>query len=312
MKLEYIFPIISTTFWGISIVGAKIVGDVGISPIEITFGRFFLASIIFVPILIYLSRKRDGIIPQGKSTWLMIFGLSLTGVAVNNTVFYFGLERTQAGIASLIVSLNPLMTMIFAVIMLGEQFTRKKGYSIILGIIGVALIIGFSGNTGQITGNLLILLGITIWGASFSFSRKASDAGMSSIAITGWSEIMGTLFLMPSVIINKSVTKLHLIHGEILFWFIFMGILSSVIAYIIHYQAISVLGASTVAPSTNIIPLSGAITSYLLLGEQFQGSPIIGSLFIITGVIIVQIENRRLSREQVLESTDRPSNTLLS
>jgi len=307
VKIEYIFPVISTSFWGVSIVGAKIVGEAGFSPIEITFGRFFIATIIFIPLLIYLNQNQSNIIPKEKSTWMKIFGLSLTGVAVNNSIFYFGLSHTDASIASLIVSLNPLMTMLFAVVMLGERFTKRKGYSVILGIIGVGLIIGFSGNTGQLEGNLLILLGITIWGSSFSFSRLASEAGMSSIAITGWSEILGTVFLLPVVMLGHPLSKISLIHGHILFWFFFMGVLSSVIAYILHYQAISVLGASTVAPSTNIIPLSGALTSFFLLGEKLKGYPLIGALFIIIGVIIVQLENGNISAEPEIVTNESES-----
>jgi len=291
MKLEYIFPVFSTSVWGISIVGAKIIGQDGFLPLEIVFFRFFLASLIFIPLLMILMRKKEGILPKNKETWLMLIALSLTGVAVNNFIFYVGLARTNAGIASLIVSLNPLMTMIFAVLILKERFTRIKGYSIVFGIIGVGLIIGFTGNTGQLVGNLLILIAISIWGASFSFSRKAADYGLQAIAITGWSEILGTVWLLPSILMHHSFSKLNSISSSSIFWFVFMGLISSVIAYILHYHAISKLGATTVAPSTNIIPLSGAITSYLLLGETIPGYPIIGAIFIIAGVVLVQVDN---------------------
>jgi drug/metabolite transporter (DMT)-like permease len=250
-----------------------------------------MASLIFVPLLMRMNRTRDDIIPSSKTAWLMILGLSLSGVAVNNTIFYLGLERTDASVASIIVSLNPLMAMIFAVIMLGEKFTKKKGLSVVLGMVGVGLIIGFTETSGQLVGNLLILLGITIWGASFSFSRRASETGMSSIAITGWSETIGSLFLLPFILQTSSFSKVSLMTGETLFWFLFMALLSSFLAYILHYQAIWILGASTVAPSTNIIPLSGVITAYLLLGETITGFPIIGAAFVLTGVVLVQKES---------------------
>lgn len=290
LQKEYVFPFISTSFWGISIVGAKIVGDYGFSPIEITFGRFALASVIFIPLLIYYHCMGKAILPKTGKEWAYLVGLSMTGVAVNNTIFYYGLERTNASIASMIVSLNPLMTMIFAVILLGERFTKRKGISVLLGIIGVSLIIGFEGSSGRIQGNLLVLLGITIWGSSFSFSRKCTDAGLSSVAVTGLSEIIGTLFLLPVIIQDNSLPKYQHLNWETLFWFFFMGILSSVIAYVLHYQAIAVFGASRVAPSTNIIPFSGAITSLILLGEHLEGSPILGLIFVLAGVYIVQSE----------------------
>ena len=290
MRVELLYPIVSTSVWGIAIVGAKIVGNAGFNPVEITFGRFFLATLIFIPLLFFLNFNRNDIIPKNRYSWLMIFGLSLSGVAVNNSIFYFGLSKTTASMASMIVSLNPIMTMLFAVLFLNEKFSTKKIISVILGIIGISIVIGFDGNFGQIQGNLLILIAVTIWGSSFTFSKKASENGLSAIAITGWSEIIGTIFLSPSIFIFNTFEKIELLNGEILNWFIFLGVLSSVIAYIIHYQAISIYGASKVAPSVNIIPISGVITAYFILGENISLSLFLGGLIVMIGVFLVQFE----------------------
>ncbi len=287
MKLEFFYPIISTSIWGISIVGAKIIGQYSFSPLEITFGRFAIASVIFLPILIYGMIKKENYIPKDKKIWISIIGLSLTGVAVNNTVFYYGLSKTSASIASLLVSINPLMAMLFGVLLLDEKFTSKKIISVILGILGVILIVGISDNPGTLFGNLMILTAATIWGSSFSFSKKASNGGMSSIAITGWSEILGTLVLLPILLGSSSLSVYRNTNSEVIFWFLFMGILSSVLAYIIHYKAIEVFGAGKIAPSTNIIPFSGALTAWVLLNDKLELAAIIGLLLILAGVFIV-------------------------
>ena len=101
---------------------------------------------------------------------------------------------------------------------------------------------------------------------------------------------MGTIFLSPSIFIFNTFEKIELLNGEILNWFIFLGVLSSVIAYIIHYQAISIYGASKVAPSVNIIPISGVITAYFILGENISLSLFLGGLIVIIGVFLVQFE----------------------
>ena len=172
MRVELLYPIISTSVWGIAIVGAKIVGNAGFNPVEITFGRFFSATLIFIPLLFFLNFNRNDIIPKNRYSWLMIFGLSLSGVAVNNSIFYFGLSKTTASMASMIVSLNPIMTMLFAVLFLNEKFSTKKIISVILGIIGISIVIGFDGNFGQIQGNLLILIAVTIWGHHLHSQKK--------------------------------------------------------------------------------------------------------------------------------------------
>lgn len=290
MRIEAVFPVISTTVWGMSIVGGKILGGNSFTPIEITFGRFAISSLIFLPILLSGMRKNRNFLPRNKKTWWSIFGLSLSGVAVNNIVFYQGLSLTSASVASLLVSINPLMAMLFGAFLLKESLSWRKIASVILGIIGVAFIVGVSHNTGNIGGNLLILLAATIWASSFSFSKQASNDGMSSVAITGWSIIIGTILIFPIVLVNNSLPKYFTFKSDVIFWFLFMGIISSVMAYILHYRAIEVFGAGKIAPSTNIIPFSGAFTSWLLLNDNLEFSAIIGFFLIICAILIVHLD----------------------
>ena len=293
MKIIYALPIISTSIWGVAVVGGKILSSTGYSAIEITFGRFALASLIFIPILIFgISRKNGTFIPKSKGTWLNILGLSITGVAVNNSIFYYGLSLTNASIASLLVAFNPLTTMLFGVLLLKEKMTRNKYLSVLLGIAGVVLIVGYSGDNGSLVGNLIVLSAVAMWGSSFSFSKRASNEGLSSIAITAWSEIIGSLLLLPFILYNGSLSKYSSLDGQVLSWFLFLGIISSVIAYMLHYRAIEVLGSGVVAPTINIIPFSGALAAWLLLGDDLGITSFIGLFLILTGVIIVTREGK--------------------
>ena len=69
-----------------------------------------------------------------------------------------------------------------------------------------------------------------------------------------------------------------------------MGIVSSVIAYVMYYHAIAILGAGKVAPTTNLIPLSGVIAAWIILGDPLRYSMIIGAILILIAVLIVQLE----------------------
>jgi len=285
----YLFPIFSTTVWGVSIVGAKILSEIGLKAIEIVYFRFLIASLFFVPVLLFSKGK---VLPKRRE-WLYIIGLAITGVSVNNLVFYLGLERTDASIAAMIVSINPLMTMIFAVLILREHMSRLKWLSVLLGIAGVSLLVGWNVSFGRLIGNLLILLAASIWGLSFSFSKMLSNQGFSPVIVTAWSVVIGTLFLSPFNL--HSFSKFLTLNPVFWGWILFIAIVASVISYILHYKAIEVLGAGTVAPSTNIIPFSGAVTAALLLGERITLLAVIGFILVLLGVILVQVEARNSS-----------------
>ncbi|RMG32845.1 MAG: hypothetical protein D6732_12875 [Methanobacteriota archaeon] len=291
-----LLPILSTSIWGISIVAGKILGTNGLNPLEITFFRFTVASICFVPILFHIHFVGREPFPK-KDTWKSLFGLSITGVALNNVIFYLGLEQTDASVASLLVGLNPLVTMLFAVWMVGERLTIRKLISVIIGLFGVFLIVGNDLTPGRFGGNLLIILAASIWAASFSFTKIASRSGLSSISITGWSIILGTFILLPFQIAGGNFSFEY--SSETIYWLGFMGVVSSVFAYIVHYKAIEIFGPSRVAPSTNIIPLSGALASFFILHEKLSPLVLIGGALIVIGVITAQLEKTGIKQEDL-------------
>ncbi len=292
MRKVYLYPIFSTTVWGISIVGAKVLGGLGLTAIEIVYFRFLIASVFFVPVLLLSDGK---VVPRGRE-WLSVIGLAVTGVAVNNLIFYTGLALTDASIASMIVSVNPLMTMLAAVLLLGERMTPRKWGSVVLGMLGVSLLVGWDVSSGQLIGNLLILLAASIWGLSFSFSKKLSNHGFSALVLTAWSEVVGTLMLAPLTL--GSYRKLGSSDFQFWGWLLFIGIVASVFSYILHYRAVEVLGPGVVAPSTNIIPFSGAIASALILGEEMSLVAVLGFLLVLSGVILVQVPSASSSSGQ--------------
>ena len=300
--LIYLFPTLAGITWGIAIVGAKVIGNYGFSSIEITFLRFFMASIVFIPILIVLAiRERGKHIPSDRRVWLDILGLSITGVAANNTIFYFGLERTTSSVASLIVGIAPLSAVVFARIFLKEELTARKIIALILGISGVVFIVGLE-DTGMIVGNLFIIVAVTIWGSSFVFSKRASQSGLSAIAITAWSEIVGTALLIPFVINGSVFSKFSQTTFELIWWLFFLGILSSVFAYILYYFAVSKLGSGKISINLNLIPIAGAITAWFVFGDTLSVFAILGIILVIAGVLTIQSEQWRSSQASIHKS----------
>ncbi|MHA2404249.1 MAG: DMT family transporter, partial [Candidatus Kariarchaeaceae archaeon] len=149
MKFVFVLPLLSTSIWGVSIVGAKILSLDGFEANEIVFLRFMLASIIFLPVLLFNSSQNQKYRLNGE-TWKNIVLLAISGVALNNVIFYLGLERTDASIASLLVSFTPLTTMIFASILLSDNLTKRRVLSVGMGILGVYIILGFTDDHGKL------------------------------------------------------------------------------------------------------------------------------------------------------------------
>ena len=96
--------------------------------------RYLVASVALVGVAFLL----EGGLPRlSGRQWLGVTLLGVTGVALFNLCFMYGLERVSASRASLIVALNPAATLIGAALFLREPLTRNKSVGIAVALVGV-------------------------------------------------------------------------------------------------------------------------------------------------------------------------------
>ena len=62
-------------------------------------------------------------------------------------LFMHGMSWTAAGDASLIIPMNPVFTILLAVPMLGQKISARMSVGLLIGISGVAVVVGWSPNS---------------------------------------------------------------------------------------------------------------------------------------------------------------------
>ena len=63
-------------------------------------------------------------------------------------LFMHGMSWTAAGDASLIIPMNPVFTILLAVPMLGQKISARMSVGLLIGVSGVAVVVGWSPNSG--------------------------------------------------------------------------------------------------------------------------------------------------------------------
>ncbi|MCE2516731.1 MAG: DMT family transporter [Alphaproteobacteria bacterium] len=130
------YPVIFVVLWASAFVSAKY-GMMGAGPFSFLFTRFVIVMGLFgVMAVVMRSRwpRRQDMAPT------LIAGVLMHGVYLGG-VFYAVSLGTPAGIASLIVSIQPIITAFLALVVLGEVIRRLQWLGIALGMIGVVLVI---------------------------------------------------------------------------------------------------------------------------------------------------------------------------
>ena len=134
-----ILPILFILLWSSAFITSKVIVENATPFASLTF-RFIIVSFGFLIILIYFKEKlfiKINYFLEACFSGILFHGIYLGGV------FYSISLGLPANIAALIVSLQPILTNIFAGPILKEQVTWIQWLGIALGFTGTILVLGF-------------------------------------------------------------------------------------------------------------------------------------------------------------------------
>jgi len=258
-------------------------------PFTLTAGRFGVALLLLLPIFWYTrrKRKREKIAPK---IWGILFFLGFTGTFAFGVMLYAGLRHTTPVNATLINAFNPTLTIMLSILFLGEKLRGKQLIGFILSFIGV-IWIAVQGQPERLMsmtfnqGDLLILAAALVW-AIYNIAVKKIAKDISPMDLTTYSMFFGVLLLLPSAYFELKVTPVTVpITWTMMAALIYLGVFCSVVAFFLWNRGIAQVGPSKAAMLYNLIPVSAAVLSYLILGEIPQGYHWLGGTLVLWGVI---------------------------
>lgn len=283
----YIQLCIVAILWGGTFVAGRFIQSDMPSLLSATL-RFSLGSIAFIVLLGLpnIGWKRITI----KQFWPILL-LGFAGVFLYHLFFFYGLQLIPASRAALIVSLNPSMIAFLSFLIWRERITLKKSYGIALSIIGAMIVLlshtNMQDRSSSIIGDLAIFGCVVTWGI-YTVAGKNTIKSIGALHTVAYSIFIGTILLLISSIISPTVTWNHfeLLTQTDIVSILYLGILGSALAYVWYYQGIDQIGAANAGTFIALNPLTAVIAGYLLLNEPISPSIILGSIFIITGIVL--------------------------
>ena len=228
---------------------------------------------------------------KGKSLNLLFL------LALFQPVAYFifetlGLKLSTASEAGMMIALIPVVVAILATIFLAEPPSKKQVVFIITSVVGVILIIFMKSNTdfSSDTTGLFLLLGAVISAGIYNILSRKSSLEFTSIEITYIMMSIGALFF-NGVSLLRHYSKGQLANyfaplatKDVLIAVLYLGILSSVMAFLMVNFMLSKLEAYKSAVFTNLTTIISVLAGVLLRNEPFYWFHLLGGLLIILGV----------------------------
>ena len=272
--------------WGVNFSVVKY-GTQQLAPLAYNGVRVTLAAVALLAIAA-ASRERW---PKGRDLWVL-FGLGLLGNGLYQILFIEGLSRTRAGTAALVLAASPALIALLGRLRGTERIARRGMLGIALSIGGVALVL--FGNArqpgpddGMLVGALLVLLGCLCW-ATYTVLLQPYTHRVGGLALSAVTMSAGALPLIALSVPAVRATDFSTVPAAAWWAVAYSGLLALVVAYLIWYRGMKVLGPTRTAMYGNLQPAIALFVAWVTLGEVPTAWQAFGMVAIASGVVLTR------------------------
>ncbi len=280
--------VVMALIWGVNYSVIKF-GTSLIQPLAYNGVRVALAAVA----LIVIALIWGGVPPARRDVWALL-ALGALGNGVYQLFFAEGISRTRAGEAALVVGGSPALIALLGRLAGIERVSRRGMIGIALSIFGVGLIVlgratsGGNSNGGSLLGDLLVLAGSVCW-AIYTVLLVPYTKRLGGFWVIGLSMVGGSLVL--AAVGARSIQSVDWGAVPISGWasMVYGGLGGLVVAYILWYRGVKVLGPTRTALFANLQPMIALIVAWLTLHETPTAWQTIGALTIVGGVLLTRV-----------------------
>ncbi|XP_061959724.1 WAT1-related protein At3g02690, chloroplastic isoform X1 [Populus nigra] len=281
-------------FWGTSMVAMKEV-------LPLT-GPFFVSSFRLIPaglLLVAFAGFKGRLLPSGLTAWLAITLFALVDASCFQGFLAQGLQRTSAGLGSVIIDSQPLTVAILANLLFGESIGIVGASGLVLGVIGLLLLevptLTFDESNFSLWGSgewwmLLAAQSMAVGTVMVRWVSKYSDPVMA----TGWHMVIGGLPLLAISVLNHdpafSLSLKDLTASDILA-LLYTSIFGSAISYGVYFYSATKGSLTKLSSLTFLTPMFASIFGFLYLGETFSPLQLAGAIVTVVAIYMVNYRN---------------------
>ena len=220
----------------------------------------------------------------------------LFGVAINQLFFFEGLNLTTPINAAIIMTVSPILVIIFSAIIIKEKITIRKIFGIFLGLTGAATLILKSGaislNNDYFIGNFLVFVNATSY-SIYLVIVKGLMTKYNPITVMFYVFSFGLIFVFPFGISELSNVSLEIFTLEIFLKVGFVVICTTFLAYLFNAFALKSLNPSVVSIYIYLQPVLATVIAIILKSDSLDLVKIISSVFIFSAVFLVSMPSKK-------------------
>lgn len=262
--------------WALNVVVSKLaVDDLGAPPLFYALLRSVLVALALFPMLK----------PVPKDLWkVLLVGLAISGGSFS--LLFMGLQTASPSATGVVSLTGAPMTVLFAIIFLGERIRWRRGLGIALAFGGVFFAIAGDSHMDASVGLLLVFLAAVVGALGAVFVKRLE---LPSINLQAWAAVASIAVLIPlsAVLESGQASAFDEAPLELLACVLFAGIVVSVCAHTAYFRLLQQHDANQIVPLTLMTPILTIAFGAWLTGDAIGGRLLVGGAIALMGVAII-------------------------
>ncbi|WP_343209421.1 DMT family transporter [Anaerolentibacter hominis] len=281
MKKDYkihLFAVTTVVLWASTFAFTKIALE-HFSPSSLGLLRYLVAS---VTLLVVMLIKK---IPFPDFRDIPLFFLTgAFGFALYTQTFNRGNALLTGATASLVMASVPILTAVFASVFFREKIRPLGFAAFVVEIAGIAVLTLWNGVFAVNSGLFWIILA-SVSLTSYNLLQRKLTKKYTALQCTAYSILAGTVLLLFAL--PGAVKELKTAPAKPILSFIYMGIFSSALAYVLWSLALSRARKTTdVTNYMFLSPVLAPVISFLFAGEIPALSDLAGGIIVLFGLYL--------------------------
>lgn len=262
--------------WALNVVISKLaIADLGAPPLFYAFLRSVIVAVVLLPVLRPLPAR----------LWqVLLVGLAISGGSF--ALLFMGLATASPSAAGVVSLTGAPMTVLFAIIFLGERVRWRRGLGIGLAFGGVLFAMAGDNQMETGTGLLLVFVSAVIGALGSVFVKRLE---LPSIRLQAWAAVASIAVLLPLTLMLESGQSASFAAAplEMAACLFFASIVVSVGAHTAYYRLLQEHDANLIVPLTLFTPILTILFGAWLTGDAIGVRLLIGGAIALAGVAII-------------------------
>ena len=277
----YILGTIAAATYGMNPLFALPLYKAGMNPESVLFFRYMLA----IPILAVMikARGRSFKINRKETMTLIVMGLL---VAISSLTLFQSYNYMEAGIASTILFVYPIMVALIMSLVFKEKLTMMTGLCLLLALGGISMLYkGGDGTTLSLTGTLLALASALTYAIYIVGINQTVLKSTATLTVTFYVLVFGVTLFIIRLLTGTALTTPDK-------WYLWINVLAlsvfpTAISFLCTTSAIQYIGSTPTAILGALEPVTAIIFGITIFGERMTLRESIGIVMILIAVTLV-------------------------